>query len=163
MLDKVHIKLLNKAFYKQYSLPKQATLGSAGFDLLACIEAPQVIEPNQASLVATGLACYIANPAYAGLILPRSGLGHKHGIILGNGIGLIDADYQGPLKVSLWNRSSVAFTLQPGMRMAQLMFIPVATPEFCVVDTFVQTERGVGGFGSTGVHGSQPKEVIHGE
>ena len=163
MLKHVQIKLLNESFYEQFGLPKQETSGSAGFDLLACLDTALVLEPNQVALVDTGIDCYIADPNYAGVLLPRSGLGHKHGIVLGNSIGLIDSDYQGPLKVSLLNRSNQSFTVEPGMRMAQLIFIPVASPVMTIVKTFDETERGAGGFGSTGINsGKQAKEVIDG-
>lgn len=158
MLDKVQVKILNKAFYQSHGLPKRATEHSAGFDLYACIEAPLVCEPQAVHLIDTGIACYINHPHYAAVIMPRSGLGHKHGIILGNTVGLIDADYQGPLKVSLWNRSETAFEILPGDRIAQLVFMPVALPIFETVEAFDETARGVGGFGSSGTH-SQP-EVI---
>jgi dUTP pyrophosphatase len=136
----------------QDQMPHYATSASAGLDLRACIDAPLVIAPGETHLVPTGLAIYIANPGYAGMILPRSGLGHKHGIVLGNLVGLIDADYQGPLMVSAWNRSSQAFTLNPMERLAQLVIVPVQQVEFNIVDAFVSTDRGTGGFGSTGKH-----------
>jgi dUTP pyrophosphatase len=119
-------------------------------DLRACITAPLVLAPGQTELIPTGLAIYIADPGYAGMILPRSGLGHKHGIVLGNLVGLIDADYQGPLMVSAWNRGATAFTLNPMERLAQLVIVPVKQVVFHVVDDFTSTERGQGGFGSTG-------------
>ncbi len=132
------------------ALPHYATPGSAGLDLRACLDAPLVLEPGQASLVPTGLAIHIGDPGFAAMILPRSGLGHKHGIVLGNLVGLIDSDYQGPLMVSCWNRSSSAFTVQPMERIAQLVIMPVVQASFRRVDDFEQSARGEGGFGSTG-------------
>ena len=131
-------------------LPAYATRGSAGLDLRACIETPLTLQPGASELVPTGLAIHIADPAYAAMILPRSGLGHKHGIVLGNLVGLIDSDYQGPLMVSAWNRSDQPFILEPMERLAQLIVVPVQQVEFDVVEEFEQTDRGVGGFGSTG-------------
>lgn len=131
-------------------LPAYATPGSAGLDLRACIEAPLTIEPGQTVLVPTGLAIHVADPGYAAMILPRSGLGHKNGIVLGNLVGLIDSDYQGQLMVSTWNRGHAAFTLQPLDRLAQLVIVPVLQVGFNVVDEFASSERGAGGFGSTG-------------
>ena len=132
------------------SLPAYATAGSAGLDLRACIDAPQVLAPGQTALLPTGLALHIGDPNLTGMILPRSGLGHKHGIVLGNGVGLIDSDYQGPLMVSCWNRGSEPFTVQPMERIAQLVIVPVVQAVFRVVDDFDATERGTSGFGSTG-------------
>jgi dUTP pyrophosphatase len=131
-------------------LPAYATPGSAGLDLRACIEAPLNLEPGQTVLVPTGLAIHVADPGYAAMILPRSGLGHKNGIVLGNLVGLIDSDYQGQLMVSTWNRGNTAFTLQPLERLAQLVIVPVLQVGFNVVDEFASSERGAGGFGSTG-------------
>ena len=131
-------------------LPAYATAGSAGLDLRACIEAPINLEPGQTVLVPTGLAIHVADPGYAAMILPRSGLGHKNGIVLGNLVGLIDSDYQGQLMVSTWNRGNQAFTLQPLERLAQLVIVPVLQVGFNVVDEFASSERGAGGFGSTG-------------
>jgi dUTP pyrophosphatase len=145
---KIDVKILDSRLRDQ--LPSYATAASAGLDLRACIAAPLVLAPGQAELIPTGLAIYIADPGYAGMILPRSGLGHKHGIVLGNLVGLIDADYQGPLMVSAWNRGAAAFTLNPMERLAQLVIVPVKQVEFNVVDEFTSTERGQGGFGSTG-------------
>jgi len=132
------------------SLPAYATTGSAGLDLRACLDAPLVLEPGQTVLIPTGLAMHINDPGLAAMILPRSGLGHKHGIVLGNGVGLIDSDYQGPLMVSCWNRSSTAFTVQPMERIAQLVIVPVVQASFRAVDAFGASERGASGFGSTG-------------
>ena len=145
---KIDVKILDPRMRDQ--LPAYATSASAGLDLRACIDAPIVLEPGRAELIPTGLAIYIADPGYAGMILPRSGLGHKQGIVLGNLVGLIDADYQGPLMVSAWNRGASAFTLNPLERLAQLVIIPVRQVEFNVVDEFTATQRGEGGFGSTG-------------
>ncbi|NMM10578.1 MAG: dUTP diphosphatase [Polaromonas sp.] len=132
------------------NLPNYATPGSAGLDLRACLDAPLVLGANAWQLVPTGIAIYLHNPGYAALILPRSGLGHKHGIVLGNLVGLIDSDYQGQLMVSAWNRSDVSFTIQPMERIAQLVIVPVAQVEFNVVDEFATSQRGESGYGSTG-------------
>ena len=131
-------------------LPAYGTPGSAGLDLRACVDAPLTIEPGQTVLVPTGLAIHIGDPGYAAMILPRSGLGHKNGIVLGNLVGLIDSDYQGQLMVSTWNRSHASFTLQPLDRLAQLVIVPVLQVGFNVVEEFASSERGAGGFGSTG-------------
>ncbi|MGV8990453.1 MAG: dUTP diphosphatase [Thiobacillus sp.] len=131
-------------------LPHYATTGSAGLDLRACIDAPILLQPGETQLIPVGLAIHLADPGYAALILPRSGLGHKHGIVLGNLVGLIDSDYQGQLMVSAWNRSQQAFELAPMERLAQLVIVPVMQAEFNVVDDFESSERGTGGFGSTG-------------
>jgi dUTP pyrophosphatase len=131
-------------------LPAYATPGSAGLDLRACLDAPLVLEPGQAALVPTGLAIHIGDPGLAAMLLPRSGLGHKHGIVLGNLVGLIDSDYQGPLMVSCWNRGSAAFTVQPLERIAQMVIVPVVQAAFRRVDDFASSARGEGGFGSTG-------------
>ena len=131
-------------------LPAYATPGSAGLDLRACLDAPLTLEPNAWQLVPTGMAIYLQDPGYAALILPRSGLGHKHGIVLGNLVGLIDSDYQGQLMVSAWNRSASTFTIQPMERIAQLVIVPVAQAQFRVVDEFPASVRGEAGYGSTG-------------
>jgi dUTP pyrophosphatase len=132
-------------------LPAYATPGSAGLDLRACLDAPLTLAPNAWQLVPTGLAVHLADPAYAAMLLPRSGLGHKHGIVLGNLVGLIDSDYQGQLMVSCWNRSPTAFTIEPMERIAQMVIVPVVQAQFRVVDDFVSaSERGAGGYGSTG-------------
>lgn len=133
-------------------MPHYATQGSAGMDLRACIDEPVVLEPGQTELIQTGIAIYIAEPQYAATLLPRSGLGHKHGIVLGNLVGLIDSDYQGPLMVSCWNRGKATYTIQPGERIAQLVIVPVVRPEFEMVDEFEASGRGEGGFGSSGKH-----------
>lgn len=134
------------------NMPAYATPGSAGLDLRACLDAPLTIEPGQTVLVPTGLAIHIGDPGYAAMILPRSGMGHKNGIVLGNLVGLIDSDYQGQLMVSTWNRGQAAFTLQPMERLAQLIVVPVLQVGFNVVEEFGASERGEGGFGSTGKH-----------
>jgi dUTP pyrophosphatase len=131
-------------------LPAYATAGSAGLDLRACIDAPLVVEPGQATLIATGLSIHIGDPGFAAMLLPRSGLGHKQGIVLGNLVGLIDSDYQGPLMVSCWNRGAAAVTIQPLDRIAQMVIVPVVQARFRVVDEFDASARGEGGFGSTG-------------
>ncbi len=131
-------------------LPAYATAGSAGLDLRACIDVPLVLQPGAAELIPTGLAIHIGDPGHAAMLLPRSGLGHKHCIVLGNLVGLIDSDYQGPLMVSCWNRGSAAFTIEPLERIAQLVIGPVVQAEFRVVDSFDVSARGSGGFGSTG-------------
>ncbi|AXY55930.1 dUTP diphosphatase [Acinetobacter chinensis] len=147
---KVQVKVLDSRLGGEWPMPAYATAGSAGLDLRACVNEATVIEPGQTVLVKTGLSVYIADPGFAGLILPRSGLGHKHGIVLGNLVGLIDSDYQGELMVSVWNRSQTAFTLEPGERLAQYVLVPVMQAQFELVDEFVATERGAGGFGHTG-------------
>ncbi|PIT53030.1 deoxyuridine 5'-triphosphate nucleotidohydrolase [Snodgrassella alvi] len=144
----VQIKVLHPLMAEQ--LPQYATIGSAGLDLRACIEAPVTLQPGESFLLPTGLAVHLADPGYAALILPRSGLGHKHGIVLGNLVGLIDSDYQGELKVSLWNRSQEAYVIEPMARIAQMIIVPVMQAAFTVVDEFAQSSRGEGGFGSTG-------------
>ena len=147
---KVQVKVLDARLGQEWPMPTYATAGSAGLDLRACVDESIQIEPGQTVLVKTGLAIYIQDTAFAGLILPRSGLGHKHGIVLGNLVGLIDSDYQGELMVSVWNRSQTTFTLEPGERLAQYVLVPVVQAEFEQVDEFVATERGAGGFGHTG-------------
>lgn len=152
---KTQIKILNPKIgaYPDFPLPIQATQGSAGIDLRACIDEPLLIRAGETRLVGTGLAIYLADPNYVGLIMPRSGLGHKHGIVLGNLTGVIDADYQGELMVSIWNRSQTDYMLQPAERMAQYLVVPIVRPEFELVTVFSQdSERGAGGFGSTGSH-----------
>ena len=144
----IDLKIIDARMRDQ--LPNYATAGSAGLDLRACIEAPLTIEPGSTHLIPTGLAIHIGDPAYAAMILPRSGLGHKHGIVLGNLVGLIDSDYQGELMVSTWNRGATAFVLNPMERLAQLVIVPVLQVGFRVVDSFEESDRGAGGFGSTG-------------
>jgi dUTP pyrophosphatase len=147
---KVQVKVLDSRLGNEWPMPTYATTGSAGSDLRACVDAATVIEPGQTVLVKTGLSIYIEDPHFAGLILPRSGLGHKHGIVLGNLVGLIDSDYQGELMVSVWNRSQTAFSLEPGERLAQYVLVPVMQAQFDIVNEFEATERGAGGFGHTG-------------
>lgn len=144
----VDVKILDPRMQEQ--LPAYATGGSAGLDLRACLDQPLVLEPGMTQLIPTGLAIHVGDPGYAAVILPRSGLGHKHGIVLGNLVGLIDSDYQGPLMVSAWNRSAVAYTLAPMERLAQLVVLPIAQIQFNVVEDFDASSRGTGGFGSTG-------------
>jgi dUTP pyrophosphatase len=150
MQTRVQIKIINEKMREQ--LPAYATTGSAGLDLRACIDETIILKPGQTELVPTGLAIHIEDPTLCGMILPRSGLGHKHGIVLGNLVGLIDSDYQGQLFVSLWNRGNTEFVLNPMERMAQLVIVPVVQVGFDVVDEFSETHRGESGFGSTGKH-----------
>lgn len=150
MKHPIQLKILDPRVGKTIPLPTYATSGSAGIDLRVCIDEPLQIAPQQTVLLPTGLSIYIASPALAAVILPRSGLGHKHGIVLGNLVGLIDSDYQGELKVSCWNRGQDHFTVEPGERIAQLMFVPVVQAEWAIVDDFDETSRGEGGFGSSG-------------
>jgi dUTP pyrophosphatase len=147
---KLDIKILD-ARMRDY-LPAYATSGSAGLDLRACLDAAITLEPGQTTLVPTGLAIHIADPGFAAMILPRSGLGHKHGVVLGNLVGLIDSDYQGQLMISTWNRGETAFTLNPMERLAQMVIVPVVQAQFNIVDDFEESVRGAGGFGSTGKH-----------
>ena len=146
----VDLKILDPRLHEQ--MPSYATTGSAGLDLRACVDEALIINPGETMLIPTGMAMHLDNTYYAALILPRSGLGHKHGIVLGNLVGLIDSDYQGPLMVSCWNRGTSAFTLNPMERIAQLVIVPVVQAEFHLVDDFDKNERGEGGFGSTGKH-----------
>ena len=146
----IDLKILDERIRDK--LPAYATEGSAGLDLRACLDAPLVLAPGQSALIATGMAIHIGRPDMAAVILPRSGLGHKHGIVLGNLVGLIDSDYQGPLMVSCWNRGQTPFTIEPFERIAQLVIVPVVQAQFQVVDEFAASARGEGGFGSTGKH-----------
>jgi dUTP pyrophosphatase len=146
----IDLKVLDPRMAEQ--LPAYATPGSAGLDLRACLDAPLVLAPGQTALIPTGIAIHIGDPGLAAMILPRSGLGHKHGIVLGNLVGLIDSDYQGPLMVSCWNRGQSEFTVQPMERIAQLVIVPVVQASFRRVDDFAASDRGAGGFGSTGKH-----------
>jgi dUTP pyrophosphatase len=148
----IQVRLLDPRVGRDFPLPAYATEGSAGVDLRACLDGPVTLAPGQTVLVPTGLAIHIGDPGLAAVILPRSGLGHKNGIVLGNLVGLIDSDYQGQLMVSCWNRGQEAFTLDPGARLAQLVFVPVVQAQFDVVDAFEASRRGEGGFGHTG-HG----------
>ena len=147
---RIQVKILDARIGRDYPLPQHATSGAAGVDLRACIDAPLELPPGSTELIASGIALYIADPGYAALVLPRSGLGHKHGIVLGNLVGLIDSDYQGQIFVSVWNRGQSLFTIQPGERIAQLVVVPVAQVEFEIVDEFAASHRGSGGFGSSG-------------
>lgn len=149
-MKQIALKILDSRIGNEFPLPEYATIGSAGLDLRACIDSELVIEPGATHLIPTGIAIHIADPTIAATILPRSGLGHKYGIVLGNLVGLVDSDYQGPLMVSCWNRSEQAFTLTPGDRLAQLVFLPIVQVSFNVVDSFQQTDRGEGGFGHSG-------------
>ncbi|MEA9392348.1 dUTP diphosphatase [Acerihabitans sp. TG2] len=150
MMKKIDLKILDKRIGDLFPLPTYATGGSAGLDLRACIDNALVVAPGETTLIPTGLAVHIADPSLAAMVLPRSGLGHKHGIVLGNLVGLIDSDYQGPLMVSVWNRGQHVFTIEPGERLAQMVFVPVVQVEFNVVDDFDLSERGEGGFGHSG-------------
>lgn len=150
MKQAIQLKILNDKIGKEIDLPSYATEGSAGLDLRVCIDEPIQIAPGETVLLPTGIAIYIQQPNLAATILPRSGLGHKHGIVLGNLVGLIDSDYQGEIMISCWNRGQDHFTVEPGERIAQLVIVPVVQAEFSVVEEFEETERGEGGFGSSG-------------
>jgi len=147
----LQLKVLDARFGAEWELPAYATAHSAGLDLRAALDAPLTLQPGDAALVPSGLAIHIADPGLCAVLLPRSGLGHKHGIVLGNGTGLIDADYQGPLMISAWNRGTAAYTIEPGDRIAQLVLLPIVRAALQVVDTFDASARGAGGFGHTGV------------
>tara|TARA_B100000676_G_scaffold258648_1_gene267186 strand:+ start:54 stop:509 length:456 start_codon:yes stop_codon:yes gene_type:complete len=149
-MDTLQVKILNEKIDQSIALPAYSTGGSAGLDLRACIDEGVVLRPGSTELIPTGLAIYIEDPGYAAVILPRSGLGHKHGIVLGNLVGLIDSDYQGELMISAWNRGDTEFVIEPGDRIAQLVVIPVQQVKFELVEDFTNTERGAGGFGSSG-------------
>jgi dUTP pyrophosphatase len=151
MQHTLEIKVLDPRFGGEWPLPAYATAASAGLDLRAALEQALTLQPGDAALVASGLAIHLGDPTLCAVILPRSGLGHKHGIVLGNGTGLIDADYQGPLMISVWNRGREAFTMQPGDRIAQLVVLPIVRATLQVVDEFEASARGTGGFGHTGV------------
>jgi dUTP pyrophosphatase len=144
------LKILDPRLGREFPLPAYATAGSAGLDLRACLDAPLTLAPGHAELVPTGLAIHLDDPALAAVLLPRSGLGHKHGIVLGNLVGLIDSDYQGQVMVSVWNRAGEPFTVQPGDRIAQLVVVPVVQVRLEVVESFEESARGAGGFGSSG-------------
>ena len=150
MQRRVKLRILDPRIGKEFPLPQHATAGSAGMDLRACVGAPLIVQPGAAELVPTGISIFIADPDLAAVLLPRTGLGHKSGIVLGNLVGLIDSDYQGPLMVSVWNRSTAAFTINPGDRIAQMVFVPVVQVGFEIVEDFQGTARGAGGFGSSG-------------
>jgi dUTP pyrophosphatase len=147
---RVELRILNPRIGTQIPVPKRATAGSAGLDLRACLEAPLELKPGETKLIPTGLAIHLADPQLAAVIIPRSGLGHKHGIVLGNLVGLIDSDYQGELMISCWNRGHETFQVEPGERVAQLVVVPVVQVEFEVVESFAASDRGSGGFGHTG-------------
>lgn len=149
-MQKIQLKILDSRIGSKFPLPKFATEGSAGVDLCACLEQALTIAPGATHLIPTGIAIHIADHGLAAMLLPRSGLGHKHGIVLGNLVGLIDSDYQGQVQVSCWNRGQNAFTIEPGERIAQMVFVPVAQVEFDVVEEFAASQRGAGGFGHTG-------------
>lgn len=146
----IKLKILDERIGKEFPLPRYETADAAGIDLRACLQETLVIQPGETHLIPTGISIYIGNPHMAAIILPRSGLGHKHGLVLGNLVGLIDADYQGPLMVSCWNRSQTAYTMTPGDRIAQLVFMPIVRTHFELVDAFDVTQRGEGGFGHSG-------------
>ncbi len=152
MKHKIQLKILDKRLGDSIPLPGYATSGSAGLDLRACLESSLTLAPGETALIPTGLAIHIGDPSLAAVLLPRSGLGHKHGIVLGNLVGLIDSDYQGEVMVSCWNRGGESFTIQVGERIAQMVFVPVVQADFQVVDAFSESERGEGGFGHTGRH-----------
>ncbi len=149
-MSTLDVKILNPKIGNELPLPHYATEGSAGMDLRACIDEPVTLQPGETQLIGTGLAIHIGDPGLAGVILPRSGLGHKHGIVLGNLVGLIDSDYQGELMISCWNRGQTAFTLEPGERLAQYVLVPVVQAKLNIVDDFAATDRGAGGFGHSG-------------
>lgn len=149
-MHKLQVRILDARLGSEFPMPDYATGGSAGVDLRACLDAPLTLNPGETELLPSGMAIHIGDPDLAAMILPRSGLGHKHGIVLGNLVGLIDSDYQGELMVSCWNRGQTAFTIEPGERIAQLILVPVVRAEFEVVEEFTATDRGQGGFGSSG-------------
>jgi dUTP pyrophosphatase len=148
----IELKVLDARLGREFPLPSPATAASAGVDLRAMVDAPLVLEPGASALIPSGIAIHIGDPGLCALVLPRSGLGHKHGIVLGNLVGLIDADYQGPLLISCWNRSDAAFTIAPGERIAQLVIVPIVRAAFQIVAEFAPSGRGEGGFGSSGRH-----------
>lgn len=149
-LQRVQLKIIDPRIGTEFDMPSYATPGSAGIDLRACIDAPLTIEPGQVHLISSGLSIHINDPSLCAMLLPRSGLGHKHGIILGNTTGLIDSDYQGNWMISVWNRSEESYTIQPGDRIAQMVFVPIVQVDFDVVTEFASSERGEGGFGHSG-------------
>ncbi|HEX4051825.1 MAG TPA: dUTP diphosphatase [Steroidobacteraceae bacterium] len=147
---RLQVRILDARLGREFPLPQYATAGSAGLDLRACIDSPCPLPPGRAELIPTGLAIHLDDPGLAAMVLPRSGLGHRHGVVLGNLVGLIDSDYQGPLMVSCWNRGATAYEIQPGERIAQLVVVPVVQVELDVVEDFAASERGAGGFGHSG-------------
>jgi len=151
-MQKIQLKILDQRLGKEFPLPHYATDGSAGMDMRACLETPLEMAPGDTHLIPTGLAIHVAEAGLAAVLLPRSGLGHKHGIVLGNLVGLIDSDYQGQVFVSCWNRGKETFTVEPGERIAQMVIVPVVHADFEIVEDFVDSERGAGGFGHTGRH-----------
>jgi deoxyuridine 5'-triphosphate nucleotidohydrolase len=151
-MQKIQLKILDARLGREFPLPHYATDGSAGMDMRACLDGPVEIGPGETRLIPTGLAIHVEDAGLAAILLPRSGLGHKHGIVLGNLVGLIDSDYQGQVFVSCWNRGSEHFTIQPGERIAQMVIVPVVRADFEIVDEFVDSKRGAGGFGHTGRH-----------
>ena len=151
-MQKIQLKILDQRLGKEFPLPHYATEGSAGMDMRACLEAPLEMAPGDTHLIPTGMAIHVADAGLAAVLLPRSGLGHKHGIVLGNLVGLIDSDYQGQVFVSCWNRGKETFIVEPGERIAQMIIVPVVRADFEIVEDFVDSERGAGGFGHTGRH-----------
>lgn len=151
-MKKLQVKILDPRIGHEFPLPSYATPGSAGMDLRACVEESLELQPGQTTLIPTGLSIHIEDPNLCAMLLPRSGLGHKHGVVLGNLVGLIDSDYQGPLMVSCWNRGQEPFTINPGERLAQMVLVPVVQADFEIVDDFTESDRGEGGFGHSGTH-----------
>jgi deoxyuridine 5'-triphosphate nucleotidohydrolase len=151
-MEKIQLKILDQRLGNEFPLPHYATDGSAGMDMRACLDAPLQLVPGETTLIPSGLAIHVADAGLAAVLLPRSGLGHKHGIVLGNLVGLIESDYQGQVFVSCWNRGDETFTIQPGERIAQMVIVPVVRADFEIVDEFVDSDRGAGGFGHTGRH-----------
>ena len=151
-MEKIQLKIIDQRLGTEFPLPHYATDGSAGMDMRACLDAPLELAPGETTLIPSGLAIHVADAGLAAVLLPRSGLGHKHGIVLGNLVGLIDSDYQGQVSVSCWNRGDEPFTIQPGERIAQMVIVPVVRADFEIVDEFVSSDRGAGGFGHTGRH-----------
>jgi len=151
-MPKIALKILDARIGTKFPLPRYGTAGAAGLDLVACLDASLTLKPGDTQLIPTGIAIHIGDPGLAAMLLPRSGLGHKHGIVLGNLVGLIDSDYQGQVFVSCWNRGQAAFTIEPGDRIAQMVFVPVTQAEFEIVQDFEESRRGAGGFGHTGIN-----------
>ena len=151
-MQKIQLRILDPRLGNEFPMPHYASDGAAGMDMRACVDGPLEIAPGDTRLIPTGMAMHIEDPGLAAMLLPRSGLGHKHGIVLGNLVGLIDSDYQGQVFVSCWNRGGAAFTIQPGERIAQLVIVPVVHADFEIVEEFTATQRGAGGFGHTGRH-----------